>query len=914
MEDEWLSKLDHNHAVIVPTRNLANELNERVARYFLSLGTSVWVAPTILVWPDYLRQLWLLNRNLLAVESGAHSLISSQQAAVLWAQVIDVSRRAENELTLLNVQQTTRAVQRSWKLMHDWRVNASQLQRDHVADTEQFVLWTRNYQKSLEKRGLLDEQLLMAKLIDAANVQHPYERLHFISYDLLTASQRAYLEKAEQAGLQWSESKPNVELKLQCYLRYDDSKSEVVAALNAAKKCLENDPEHKVSIVIPDLAHRQAEIQELARHVFYPCESPLSVQNKDAVYSFSLGEPLQDIPAIEAAMSIIALLKNNTNTTEFGFLLRNQFLGLCVQHREATRLFEQWLKQQRVHSFSFDQTPILYKACIDYFIKRDQKIEIEFLEVLEKLVESRRAIQERLASQKEASEFAALKFADWAKIYSDWLALWQWQTASDGSQLSSVQYQLKIRWQALLEEFANLSAVQQRAGLSRAMELLQQMTRNTVFSPKGANSPILISGVFEAIGRQVDTCMVTAMHQDYPAPPSGDAFISNRFLAEAGHPEAKPESGVLHAKNLITNLLNCAKYRRISYACVSDQNREASMLPSSLFKNVEWHDASLDDVVTKASVDHVVLEHYQDTQGPPWLEPGRAKGGSKIFENQSHCAFKAFVHHQLGFLGEDEAEFGLDGLDRGNVVHQLLDMLWERLQSKAALDALDENARSDLVNNVIDECFAKGRFQLSQEKLRLLKHEKQRLESLLLDWLDEESKRPMNFSVIEREEQREGELGGIRYRYIVDRLDMTDDGRTVIVDYKTGAVNRNDWSGERIKSPQMPLYALALDELKNKPVSGIAFAQVKKGESKYIELAEGDIFRKASRYSDKYEQDWLNSRDAWPAVFEQLAKDFLAGEASVNPIDELTCQYCELHSLCRVSQLRDTQIDEGRAS
>ena len=121
MEDEWLSKLDHNHAVIVPTRNLANELNERVARYFLSLGTSVWVAPTILVWPDYLRQLWLLNRNLLAVESGAHSLISSQQAAVLWAQVIDVSRRAENELTLLNVQQTTRAVQRSWKLMHDWR-------------------------------------------------------------------------------------------------------------------------------------------------------------------------------------------------------------------------------------------------------------------------------------------------------------------------------------------------------------------------------------------------------------------------------------------------------------------------------------------------------------------------------------------------------------------------------------------------------------------------------------------------------------------------------------------------------------------------------------------------------------------------------------------------------------------------
>jgi len=88
MEDEWLSKLDHNHAVIVPTRSLANELGERVARYFLALGRSVWVAPTILVWSDYLRQSWQLNRELLSRNSNLHSLIRSQQAALIWAQVM----------------------------------------------------------------------------------------------------------------------------------------------------------------------------------------------------------------------------------------------------------------------------------------------------------------------------------------------------------------------------------------------------------------------------------------------------------------------------------------------------------------------------------------------------------------------------------------------------------------------------------------------------------------------------------------------------------------------------------------------------------------------------------------------------------------------------------------------------------
>ena len=251
-------------------------------------------------------------------------------------------------------------------------------------------------------------------------------------------------------------------------------------------------------------------------------------------------------------------------------------------------------------------------------------------------------------------------------------------------------------------------------------------------------------------------------------------------------------------------------------------------------------------------------------------------------------------------------------------MHHLLDVLWARLKNKTSLSAMDDSARERFVTSVIDQCFDQDIFQLSHEKFNLLVHEKSRLRSLLLAWLKEEDKRPNDFAVIEREEQRDGELGGIRFRYIVDRLDTTEDGQTTIIDYKTGAVNRNDWLGERIRSTQMPLYALALDKIKSKPVSGIAFAQVKTAESKFIELSETDIFRKASASSKKYQQSWLDSRDAWPKIFEQLAADFLAGNAQVNPIDEKTCQYCELHSLCRISQLRDakdpiTQLDVQEA-
>ena len=183
MQDKWLSELDTNSAVIVPTRSLANELNERVAKYFFSSGQSVWVTPTILIWSDYLRQLWHLNRDTLSQQFNVHSVISPQQSAVLWTQIVEASRRSESQLTLLNVQQTTKAIQRSWKLLHDWQISADELERDHVADTEQFITWTQAYQKLLNTRGLLDDQLLISALLDIPDAQHPFKELHLVSYD-----------------------------------------------------------------------------------------------------------------------------------------------------------------------------------------------------------------------------------------------------------------------------------------------------------------------------------------------------------------------------------------------------------------------------------------------------------------------------------------------------------------------------------------------------------------------------------------------------------------------------------------------------------------------------------------------------------------------------------------------------------
>lgn len=284
-----------------------------------------------------------------------------------------------------------------------------------------------------------------------------------------------------------------------------------------------------------------------------------------------------------------------------------------------------------------------------------------------------------------------------------------------------------------------------------------------------------------------------------------------------------------------------------------------------------------------------------------------------VFEDQSNCAFKAFVTHQLKFLSYDEAEFGLDALDRGNIVHILLQQAWQQLQLQSELLALDEAALTQFAEQIVTQVIERNRQQLSDEKHRLLHYEHSRLSQVLVEWLKVDAQRPTPFSVMETEERRDGECGGIQFQYIIDRLDALDDGRTLIIDYKTGFAQRNDWLDQRIKKPQLPLYSLAIESIKQNGVSGIAYAKVKRHQSEYIGLSEAGIFKRSNAEA-RIEQQWQDNKQQWPMIFEQLATDFLAGKAEVNPIDKDTCQYCELQAVCRVSQLRKQSNDVAVAN
>ena len=904
MDKDWLLSLDQKSIVVVPTNSLVNHLTEQYAASQLELGKSVWLSPNIVVWSTFLKDLWLSNRS----ANSTSQLLSSTQSNLLWTKIIEHSARQDQALVLLNVPQTVRAVRASWQKLHDWRIDESRLAAEFAVDHQQLLLWFNEYRQVLSARSLIDPVQIPSLLLEQ-NFEVDFKHFYWFSYDLITQGQKHLSEIIEERGVSVDFIRPSAPAQCLDKRIYSDERSEIKSVFDNARRRLECNSTERIAIIIPDLQHRYRQVQDIARDVFYPNWSPLEVRQNGSAYRFSLGQALLELAPINTALSLIDLLNGAVKVSDLNLVLSSIYIGDLGVDTElsnnAKKNIMTLLADSRVHRFSLSQLFEVY-ASSEY--KSGQVVDF-----LQRALNLQSDLQQQLTESKQAGKYASLSFSKWLEIFDEWLALWGWSVAATEDQPSSHEFQLQQRWNSVKQELVGLSLLQKTVGLKRMLDLLKTILRETVFLPKASATPIIVSGSLEAIGRKVDCMFVTGMHQDFPKPATLDAFIPKKIFAEQGHPHASVEKDFDYQKSVIQNLLACANEYWLSYAKVDMTSPDLERTASALFDEQGWRVCELENDM-QADIE---LEAYEDTNGPSLDQGENVKGGAKIFENQSNCAFRAFASHRLGLRSKREIEFGLDALDRGNIVHYLLDTLWGELKSQDNLSNQSETQLHAIIERHIDQAISTNPFSLAEEKQTLLLHERRRLRELIFEWMQLELARPIAFKVEARELIGRDELAGVPYRYIIDRVDKLDDGRRVVIDYKTGDVDRNDWIGERIKSPQLPLYALTLEQQKieqsktdtpktNPQVAGISFAKIKRWSCAYQDLAEDGIFHKSSSHTKKRADLWLQESSGWRNKFEVLAQEFGAGVAKVNPIEPASCQYCEFDALCRVDQLRES--------
>ncbi|HVX67561.1 MAG TPA: PD-(D/E)XK nuclease family protein, partial [Bryobacteraceae bacterium] len=585
-----------------------------------------------------------------------------------------------------------------------------------------------------------------------------------------------------------------------------------------------------------------------------------------------------EYPLISTALRILEMAPEAVPVETASRLLRSPFLRGASPEWTARALLD-----ARVAALG--DTEIEIRALIE--LAREQKgcFCPRFAAGLEAWRERRRGLPERQRPSR------------WAAAISELLEAVGWP---GDRVLDSVEYQTAQRWRQLLAGLAGLDGVLGPVTLGQAAGRLRARAAETQFQPLQQDAPVQVLGVFEASGMRFDELWVMGMHDEaWPEPPGPNPFLPLALQRRLGLPHASAERELAFARRVTERLLASAPRAVVSWP---RREGDRDLRPSPLVARLPQVMAELLEMAPAETFAERVrqagsTESLSDRAAPAVPGETWSRGGARLFQFQAACPFRAFAELRLGAGPLEHPEPGLDPRLRGTLLHIALDRLWAAVESHARLREMSGGARDGAVREAVAAAIAEkcGRRRLSP---RLRELEQARLETLLLEWLEIEGNR-QPFRVVAREEKREVELGGVKVRVKVDRVDELEDGRRVILDYKSGDPDERAWEGERPDEPQVPLYAL----IEEGEVAAAAFAKVRSAGSGFRGIAaEEGILPKVKAAGTPLAEQVAE----WRRVLTRLAGDFREGRAEVDPKNGLkTCQTCRLTALCRVREVAE---------
>jgi hypothetical protein len=295
-------------------------------------------------------------------------------------------------------------------------------------------------------------------------------------------------------------------------------------------------------------------------------------------------------------------------------------------------------------------------------------------------------------------------------------------------------------------------------------------------------------------------------------------------------------------------------------------------------------------------------ESLEDFTGTPVAGFDKQKGGTGIFTHQSQCPFRAYAVVRLAAENLETPEPGISPRLKGDLAHKTLEYLWRQLKDQKNLMGCAQNKLETLINDGFDRAWEarKSETMLFGDGLRQLEMSRQR--KLILRLLEYEKMRAVDFRVVQTEELVVAEVGGLTIGMKIDRVDeLLDDGRQLIIDYKTGKDKARDSLGARPIKPQLAVYAVG----SGKELAGVCIARLNAESCDYdgiladaVLAPQAKAYRGSSR-SGEETTDWDELLSAWEQRLGVLGAAFRAGDARTDPMRG-ACDYCDLSAACRI--------------
>ena len=622
---------------------------------------------------------------------------------------------------------------------------------------------------------------------------------------------------------------------------------------------------------------------------FHPTSHLRPDRDTHRLFNISLGLPLSEYPIIAAAFLVLESQPQGIPMETLGRLLRSPFLRGTESEWTSRALLDVALRSLREPEVSLEDVLALAgRADAPYRCP----------ELQSQLIAWSESWQEIQPHQMPS---------DWAASLSDLLEAMGWPGAGP---LDSVQFQTIKKWNELLSDFAGLDSVLGSIGLETAVGRLYRLASTVQFQPESDPAPVQILGLFEISGLVFDRLWIMGMHDGaWPPPSSPDAFLPFRLQRKFDLPRSSPDRELEFSHMLSALLVASAPTVVVSYPQRED---DSDLSVSPLFQMLPEVAAGELGLLGSDRYIHALREScrgevVEDHNGPG-LADASAIGGTSLFKLQAMCPFKAFAELRLGATELDEAKNGLSALDRGLLIHRVLQRIWDVLGSHAGLLSTGDERLADIVRMTVGaelHDFGKRRRALRRKRFREI--EQERLECVIGEWLQLERER-QPFTVIQQEARRRVTVGGIDLSIRADRMDCLENGDFVVLDYKTGECSASDWFGVRPNDPQLPIYVVTAEA----PVAGVFYGRLKTGKVAFRGVTDSEGLVpgiKPSRDAVSIDE----KIDDWHDVLDQLGEDFREGRAAVDPKDRRkTCQYCALPTLCRINETERSSDASGR--
>ncbi len=834
--------LEAGATVLTPSARLAARIREEYGEAQAAAGRTVWNSPDVRPWPAFLDDCW---RGWLYGASAhvAPLRLNSDQAAPVWERAIPNS----GDWPLLDVPGTAARAARAWALAHQYSLPLRGGVFAAHDDSRAFLGWAREYDQRSRDEGWLDDATLPDYLLGrfaAGEIARPRSAF-YTGFDTLTPLEKDWFHDALDARPIESPTHgaaPRL-------LSFANAGEEAHGMAVWARAALSRNPRARIGVVVPDLDARRLEIEHALRGALHP----RPFDGADAAFHVSLGPPLADAPPVRAALPLLSLAFSPVAAEEAGALLRSPFLSGASGERTA-------------------------RAALDIKLRAAGRLNVSLSDIIRRAGNCP-ALRDAFSAfdRARAALPAEARPSEWAATFARLLAEGGWP----GAGLTSGEFQAIDAWRRLFTRFASLDATLGRIGGPPALDRLRRMARQQPFQVENVGAPVQVMGALESAGLDFDALWVMGVDgRAFPAPLSPDPFLPLDLQRAHGLPRASETREIAFATLLLRRLEGSAPEVVFSYALQED---DRAIRPSALVPGV-WAEGG----IARRAFAAAPLEPAAADRGPAVGE-GPRKGGSAVLRDMALCPFRAFAAHRLACEPLEEAGAAIAPRDHGIAIHKALEMFWAETGSFVSLHALGVEAREERIERSVNAALAHLTGHLLAEV------ERERLRALLRAWLDLEMRRAP-FTVVERERRGEIEIGGLRLDVRADRVDQLADGRRLLIDYKTGRIESGVWLGARPSEPQLPLYAVTAGV----PPDGVAFAQVRAGEMKFL----GAIERGALPEIDPQRIDAASlalQLPLWRTVLEDLAQRFASGDAAVDPAPK-ACEHCPYPSLCRVHE------------